>query len=176
MLIFLYEYSIKKELFYYTREIRMKHKKNIILAIAATITTINFVECNTVTAEISYGELIDKITILGIKTEKITDEKKLKNVYRELASLQESCNELIGNREDVSYLQKILRKINEMLWDIEDKIRIKERLQEFDDEFIELARSVYITNDKRCAIKKQIDILLDSHITEEKSYAQLTHP
>ena len=67
----------------------------------------------------------------------------------------------------------MLQKINENLWNIEDAIRIKERNKTFDDEFIELARSVYITNDKRCAVKKQIDILLGSHLTEEKSYEEL---
>lgn len=130
--------------------------------------------CQTVTAEISYGELIDKITILTIKSQRITDEEKLHNVHIELASLQETCSDFIGNREDIIHLQKLLQKINEDLWEIEDAIRVKERNKEFDDEFISIARSVYVTNDKRCAIKKQIDAILGSHITEEKSYEKLT--
>lgn len=129
--------------------------------------------CQTITAEISYGELIDKITILTIKSQRITNEEKLKNVRTELASLQSTCNHFIGSRADIAELQKLLQKINEDLWDIEDAIRIKDRKQEFDDEFIAIARSVYITNDQRCAIKKQIDTILGSHITEEKSYEEL---
>jgi hypothetical protein len=130
--------------------------------------------CQTVTAEISYGELIDKITILTIKSQRIIDEKKLKNVLTELTSLQDTCNSFIGSRQDIAHLQTLLQEINETLWDIEDAIRIKERNGEFDDEFITIARNVYITNDQRCAIKKQIDLLLGSHITEEKSYEKLT--
>jgi hypothetical protein len=126
-----------------------------------------------ITAEISYGELIDKITILTIKSQRISSEEKLKNIRTELASLQDTCNHFIGNHPDIGELQSLLQKINEDLWDIEDAIRIKERKQEFDDEFIAIARSVYITNDQRCAIKKQIDILLGSHLTEEKSYEEL---
>jgi len=130
--------------------------------------------CQTVTAEISYGELIDKITILTIKSQRITNEEKLKNVCTELASLQAACNHYIGSRADIATLQALLQEINEALWDIEDAIRIKERNKEFDDEFIAIARSVYITNDKRCAVKKQIDTILGSHLTEEKSYEKLS--
>jgi len=129
--------------------------------------------CQTISAEISYGELIDKITILTIKSQRITSEEKLKNVRTELASLQETCDTFVGNREDIAHLQALLQEVNENLWDIEDAIRIKERNKEFDDEFIAIARSVYITNDQRCSIKKQIDLLLGSHITEEKSYEEL---
>ncbi len=129
--------------------------------------------CQTISAEISYGELIDKITILTIKSQRIISEEKLKNVRTELQSLQETCNAFIGNREDIAHLQALLQEVNENLWDIEDAIRIKERNKEFDDEFIEIARSVYITNDQRCSIKKQIDLLLGSRITEEKSYEEL---
>ncbi len=128
----------------------------------------------TVTAEISFGELIDKITILTIKSQRIANEEKLHNIRTELASLQETCSNFIGNRQDIIQLQKLLQKINEDLWEIEDAIRIKERNKEFDDEFISIARSVYVTNDKRCAIKKQIDVILGSHITEEKSYEKLS--
>jgi hypothetical protein len=128
-----------------------------------------------VTAEISFGELVDKITILTIKTQRINDAEKLRNIWNELESLQDTFNNFIGSRQDIEHLQELLQKINEALWDIEDEIRIKERDKEFDNEFITLARNVYVTNDKRCAIKKQIDALLGSRITEEKSYAKLTH-
>ena len=130
---------------------------------------------NLVTAEISYGELVDKITILTIKSQRITDQDKLRNVWNELESLQDTFNNFIGTHEEIQQLQELLQKINAALWDIEDAIRVKECNKEFDNEFIELARSVYITNDKRCAVKKRIDALLGSRITEEKSYAKLTH-
>jgi hypothetical protein len=128
--------------------------------------------CNKITAEISCGELIDKITILKIKSERITDPEKLKNVRTELETLQKTCDEYIGHNEEVEQLQKILQETNQALWDIEDAIRVKERNKEFDDEFIEIARSVYVTNDKRCVIKKEIDKVLGSRITEEKSYEE----
>lgn len=139
----------------------------------ASILATTRINCNTVTAAISYGELIDKITILTIKSERITHEEKLKNVRTELSSLQKTYGECVGNRLDVPQLQTLLKKVNEALWDIEDAIRVKERNKEFDDEFIAIARSVYITNDKRCMIKKQIDALLGSYITEEKSYEEM---
>src|SRR5260221_5636264 len=111
--------------------------------------------CNKICAEISCGELIDKITILKIKSERITDQEKLQNVLTELEALQKTCDEYIGKHEEVEQLQQILQEINQALWDIEDAIRVKERNKEFDDEFIEIARSVYITNDKRCVIQKE---------------------
>jgi hypothetical protein len=141
---------------------------------ACALLLVQHTHCQTVSAEISYGELIDKITILTIKSQRITDIEKLKNVRTELISLQETCDAFIGSRADVSQLQTFLQTINEALWDIEDAIRIKERNKEFDDEFIAIARSVYVTNDKRCAIKKQIDAILGSRITEEKSYEKLS--
>jgi hypothetical protein len=128
--------------------------------------------CNKITAEISCGELIDKITILKIKSERITDPEKLKNVHTELETLQKTYDEYIGHNEEVVRLQNILQEINQALWDIEDAIRVKERNKEFDTEFIEIARSVYVTNDKRCVIKKEIDKVLGSRITEEKSYEE----
>jgi hypothetical protein len=152
----------------------MKHQKlyaGVMLSILFYVLQTNG---QTVTAEISYGELIDKITILTIKSQRITTQEKLQNVRTELSSLQDTCNTFIGNREDVAYLQALLQKVNEELWDIEDAIRIKERNKEFDDEFIAIARSVYVTNDRRCAIKKQIDAILGSHLTEEKSYEKLS--
>ncbi|HLC07166.1 MAG TPA: DUF6165 family protein [Candidatus Babeliales bacterium] len=153
----------------------MEPTENIILVFIMNILFLTHqTYCQTVTAEISYGELIDKITILNIKSQRIINEEKLKNVRTEFASLQDTCNRYIGSREDIAQLQALLQKINEELWDIEDAIRVKERKQEFDAEFIAIARSVYITNDRRCAVKKQIDVLLGSHLTEEKSYEKLT--
>ena len=154
----------------------MKHMKTIFFS---SFVNVLFLTCHahhqTVTAEISFGELIDKITILTIKSQRITNKEKLNNVCTELASLQKTGLASIGNRDDIIQLQALLQKINEELWDIEDAIRIKERNKEFDDEFISIARSVYVTNDKRCAIKKQIDAILGSHITEEKSYEKLSY-
>jgi hypothetical protein len=128
--------------------------------------------CNKISAEISCGELIDKITILKIKSERITDPEKLNNVHTELEALQKTCDEYIGKHDEVEQLQKSLQEINQALWDIEDAIRVKERKKEFDDEFIQIARNVYITNDKRCVVKKEIDKVLGSRITEEKSYEE----
>lgn len=150
----------------------MKQIKNVSIAIVCLFLA-SQTNCHIVTAEISFGELVDKITILTIKSERITTRSKLNNVHTELEVLQKAYEEYIGNRADVQELKELLKKINEILWEIEDAIRIKERNKEFDDEFIELARNVYLTNDKRCMVKKQIDILLESHITEEKSYEEL---
>jgi hypothetical protein len=120
------------------------------------------------------GELVDKITILTIKSERIDDQAKLENIHIELDSLEDVFEQSIGDREDITILQEELKKINEALWEIEDRIRDKEYLKEFDNEFIELARKVYLTNDQRCAVKKRIDTILGSHITEEKSYKKYT--
>lgn len=153
----------------------MKHIQGIFFScLAITIFLTHQAHCQSVTAEVSFGELIDKITILTIKSQRITDEKKLHNIHAELTSLQDTSNNFVNYDDEIVKLQSSLQKINEELWDIEDAIRIKERNKEFDDEFISIARSVYITNDKRCAIKKQIDIILGSHLTEEKSYEKLS--
>ncbi|HRN77642.1 MAG TPA: DUF6165 family protein [Candidatus Dependentiae bacterium] len=128
-------------------------------------------QINTVLAEIGIGELIDKITILQIKSERITDPKKLQNVQTELTTLQATYSEHITTNKDLEELTNMLRKINEKLWDIEDAIRQKEYTKNFDAEFIALARSVYINNDLRGRIKHTINKLCGSHIVEEKSYA-----
>ena len=120
---------------------------------------------------ISPGELIDKITILEIKVDQIKDENKLNNVKSELEHLNEVLKQSKLEINTIQPLKNELKKFNIELWEIEDKIRIKESNQEFDKEFIELARSVYIQNDKRAATKKEINILLGSRIVEEKSYA-----
>jgi hypothetical protein len=152
----------------------MKHIKNIYYA---SIASIILFTCqsngSTVTAEISYGELVDKITILTIKSERIITRSKLKNIYTELEALQKIYDKFIGNRLDVLQLKELLKTINESQWDMEDAFRIKERKNEFDEEFITNALNIRASNDRRCSVKKQIDELCGSTITEEKSYEEL---
>ncbi len=120
---------------------------------------------------VSWGELIDKITILEIKNARISSREALSNVRTELGLLRQKADEIVEGKGDVGALKEALSAVNVALWDIEDKIRVKERLQEFDAEFIDLARAVYKTNDRRAALKKQINALLQSRLVEEKSYA-----
>ena len=122
---------------------------------------------STILAPISIGELIDKITILEIKQIYMTGIK-LKNINKEMKLLKNILQD--KNLEINIDLIKNLKKINKKLWEIEDKIRIKESKQEFDEEFIKLARSVYIENDKRASIKKEINQKYNSDLVEEKSY------
>ncbi|MGE3642505.1 MAG: DUF6165 family protein [Beijerinckiaceae bacterium] len=124
---------------------------------------------NSPLAPVSWGELIDKITILEIKAVRLDSPAAAANVRKELASLQTVARTLDGN-EMLQSLKAQLKMINEALWQIEDDIRDKEAQKVFDDRFIELARSVYVTNDKRAAIKRDINALLNSAIVEEKSY------
>ena len=119
---------------------------------------------------ISPGELIDKITILEIKSERMTDEVKLRNVRAELALLNQTWRASAYSATNIDAEWAGLRDINAELWDIEDDIRDKERAGEFDGEFIRLARAVYVTNDERAAIKKRINLMLGSALVEEKSY------
>lgn len=119
---------------------------------------------------ISPGELLDKITILEIKSENIEDKEKLANVTIELKLLSQIW-ENTSPDSDLGVLKQELKDNNKALWDIEDKIRIKESNKEFDHVFVELARSVYIQNDKRADTKKKINLKLGSMIVEEKSYA-----
>ena len=120
---------------------------------------------------ISWGELFDKITILQIKLENLQNQNALKNVKIEYAQLSKIYN--ISFMDDViaKKLMNNLKQINNKLWDIEDKIRDKERNNAFDEEFIELARSVYITNDERSRIKRNINETFGSQLIEEKSYS-----
>jgi hypothetical protein len=113
---------------------------------------------------VSYGELFDKISILQIKLLKIKSD----NVSKELELLLEKSKNI---DVDPTLVHK-LKTVNKILWDIEDRLRIKEKEKEFDDEFIELARNVYFTNDKRAALKKQINVELNSVIVEEKQYVE----
>lgn len=125
-----------------------------------------------VNIEISIGELFDKLTILEIKKERIKNTSKLVNINNELAALNELLSGLVFSRSDVVSEVAELKTINEKLWVIEDNIRDKESTKSFDQEFIELARSVYFTNDRRSDIKRDINIKLDSHFIEEKSYEE----
>ena len=119
---------------------------------------------------VSWGEVIDKITILEIKSEKLTAPDALANVRTELALLAGVAREALAENDRLSDLKAQLQSVNQALWDIEDEIREKEARQVFDDGFIALARSVYRQNDARAAIKRQINDLLGSEIVEEKSY------
>jgi vacuolar-type H+-ATPase subunit I/STV1 len=126
----------------------------------------------TIMTAIAPGELIDKITILRIKSERIGDEAKLKNVRTELDILQKTQAEEVPQSDEMVRLEDALKTVNEALWEIEDDIRDCERNGDFGEEFIRLARAVYVTNDKRAALKKEINLLLGSTIVEEKSYAE----
>ena len=121
-------------------------------------------------AEISAGELIDKITILNIKKEKITNNEKLVEIEKELKSLKDTFNKKIIPNNSLLELMEQLKKINLMLWDIEDGKRNAEKNKKFDERFIELARNVYKFNDERAKIKLKINNLLGSNIKEVKSY------
>ena len=123
------------------------------------------------TVPVSHGELIDKYTILEIKTEKINNTKKKEKAKKEYDLLKCYVNKL-SNSYKLVYLIDELKKVNESLWDIEDHIRKKEKCKEFDDEFIQLARSVYITNDERADIKNKINTITKSEIIEVKSYEE----
>ena len=119
---------------------------------------------------VSPGELLDKITILEIKSERMTDPEKLENVRRELALLSETWRAAVQEDETVDRIHRQLKKVNEALWVIEDDIRDCERTRDFAGRFIELARSVYKTNDRRAELKAEINRLLGSELVEEKSY------
>ena len=119
---------------------------------------------------VSPGEVLDKITILEIKSERIEDAQKLANVRVELELLRSTWAERIDEDDTIRELHTQLKEINETLWEIEDDIRDKERAKEFDERFIELARSVYFTNDRRSEVKKKLNLHLGSQIVEEKSY------
>ena len=123
-----------------------------------------------ISVPIAYGELIDKITILEIKSERIRDAAKLANVRVELDLLNDTWGTNPASSTDIAAERTELRRVNEALWDIEDRIRLKEKAKAFDAEFVELARSVYIRNDERAAIKRAINTKLGSTLVEEKSY------
>ena len=126
---------------------------------------------SSVTVKISPGELIDKITILEIKMDKITDENKLKNVKLEWETLNKSRSTYLSQSAMLNELSAQLKAVNTKLWIIEDDIRNFERLKKFNEEFIDLARAVYINNDERSRVKRRINEFLKSELIEEKSYA-----
>ncbi len=119
---------------------------------------------------VSFGELLDKISILQIKSERMSDPAKLANVRRELAELEKTWMAHPAAGRDIAGLRAELKAVNERLWEIEDEIRLKEKAQAFDAEFVRLARSVYFENDGRARIKKEINLALGSAFVEEKSY------
>ncbi|MDP2619505.1 MAG: DUF6165 family protein [Hyphomicrobiales bacterium] len=121
--------------------------------------------------EAGAGELIDKITILRIKTERMTDATKLVNIRRELDMLRRARARSLPASAELDHLEEELKRINQALWDIEDDIRRCERTGEFGDRFVRLARSVYKQNDRRSALKRRINALTGARIVEEKSYA-----
>jgi len=122
--------------------------------------------------QISWGELIDKITILEIKAQQLNSKEATENVLRELTALNTTADKLLPERPDIQILKQRLKSVNEALWEIEDKIRAKEAAKSFDQQFIELARSVYMNNDKRGNLKRQINAVLNSELVEEKQYTQ----
>ena len=119
---------------------------------------------------VSLGELLDKISILEIKNKKILDDTKLVNIKKELSGLRQVLESLNINLSEINDLYEELYNINLTLWDIEDSIRILEKNESFDKEFIDFARKVYITNDKRFEVKNKINKTFNSKYIEEKSY------
>ncbi len=120
--------------------------------------------------EISNGDLVDKISILTIKLEKIKNSEKLNNIKKEFEILYQDMLSLGITKESKSFLA--LKDVNLILWEVEDQIRIKEAAGEFDEKFIELARRVYFENDKRSAIKRKINLKTGSNLIEEKEYVK----
>lgn len=120
--------------------------------------------------EIAPGELIDKITILEIKVERIADDARRRNVRIELDTLTQSRDAALPESDELAALTARLKAVNETLWDVEDRIRVCERDGDFGPQFVELARSVYRENDRRAALKRAINELLGSRLVEEKEY------
>ena len=123
-----------------------------------------------ISVPVSFGELLDKISILQIKSERMTDEAKLANVRNELTALENTWMAHPAASKEIARLRADLKAVNERLWVIEDDIRLKEKAQAFDEEFIRLARAVYFENDERARIKREINLALGSTYVEEKSY------
>ena len=126
---------------------------------------------NEIKVPVSPGELLDKITILRIKSQRMSDPVKVANVRLELQVLEQTWGDSAYSKTDIAADISALMTVNERLWVIEDDIRDKERAQAFDAEFIRLARAVYFDNDERAAIKRRINVTLGSALIEEKSYA-----
>jgi len=123
--------------------------------------------------EVSNGEILDKVSILEIKLERISDVQKLSNIQNEWDALQNAVKIITGlsnPKEDFQQAVKALRATNEALWDVEDALRLNEKAKDFGDTFIALAREVYVLNDQRAALKSTINVLTGSNLREEKSY------
>ena len=123
--------------------------------------------------EVSNGEILDKVSILEIKLERITDAQKLSNIQNEWHALQNAVKIIAGlanPKEEFHQAVKALRATNEALWDVQDALRLNEQTKDFGDAFIALAREVYVLNDQRAALKSSINILTGSNLREEKSY------
>jgi hypothetical protein len=131
---------------------------------------------DTLMVPVSPGELLDKITILRIKSARLSDQAKLVNVRYELTLLEQTWRRSLPNDPAIAADEAELQQVNAQLWDIEDQIREHEAQQRFDGAFVELARSVYIRNDERAAIKQRINRKLNSVIVEEKSYQPYRKP
>lgn len=125
---------------------------------------------DTMMIPVSFGEVLDKITILEIKSERMNDPDKLANVRLELDELKRVWARSVENPDSVDGERRELKAVNGKLWDIEDALREKESAGDFGEHFIELARQVYFTNDERAAIKKKVNLALGSRFVEEKSY------
>ena len=126
---------------------------------------------DSINIDVSPGELIDKITILQIKADKIQDISKLENINKELELLTHSLQQSVKFTNELKSIMDELQQVNETLWVIEDKIRLHEASGKFDTDFIELARAVYKENDKRANLKRKINNALGSELIEEKSYS-----
>lgn len=124
------------------------------------------------TVSISWGELIDRVTILEIKAARLSDDAARARVARELAALSEMAGSAVAREPRVLALKNALREVNETLWSIEDEIRQKEVRQQFDADFIRLARAIYQNNDERGRLKREINSLLQSDLGEEKQYTK----
>lgn len=123
--------------------------------------------------EVSNGEILDKVSILEIKLERILDLEKVRNIRKEYAALQNAVQHieaLVSNLEEYSQATAELRSTNEALWDVEDSLRLKEKARDFGETFITLAREVYVLNDRRAVLKSTINNLTGSNLREEKSY------
>lgn len=125
---------------------------------------------SSITIDVSPGELLDKISILEIKSARMTDAGQLENVRYELKLLRKTWENSVETSDPLKDFESELRSVNERLWDIEDAIRVCEAEKDFGPKFVELARSVYTTNDRRAEIKREINTMLGSSIVEEKSY------
>ena len=128
-----------------------------------------------ITIPVSFGELVDKVTILELKLQYIKESSKISNIKRELLLLNESCHTYCQQhstsiKHQIYPVRCNLTEINKQIWTIEDDIRKKEKLKEFDEKFIQLARSIYINNDKRAKLKRQLNEIVNSEVQEEKSY------